>query len=116
MAFITNFDNYALKGTDKSLRNNDEPALREMLSPSTYKIGASPVLTEEEQAMIVERLIFARKIGFAVGKDALKSIMTKIASDESPSWKSRAPTDDTIRAFGLYIGNCFLEIRIPRNI
>ncbi len=62
------------------------------------------MLTAEEEAMIVERLIFGGERGFAVGKDALKSIMMQIVSDGRPSWKNRAPTDDTIRAFGLDTG------------
>ncbi len=57
------------------------------------------MLTAEEQAMIVERLIFAGKRGFAVRKDALKSIMMQIASDGSPSLNKRAQTDDKIMAF-----------------
>ncbi len=55
-----------------------------MLSPSTNKTGSSTVLTTEEEAMIVERLIFAGEREFAVGKDALKSVMVQIASDWPP--------------------------------
>ncbi len=41
--------------------------------------------------MIAERLIFAAKRGFAVGKDSLKSIMAQIASDGRPNWKRGVP-------------------------
>ncbi len=64
---------------------NDGVTLEEMLCPSTYKRGASTALTSEEEAMLTERLIYAGKRGFAVGKDTLKSLMSQIASDGRPS-------------------------------
>ncbi len=57
------------------------------------------MLAAKDEAMIVERFIFAGKRGFTAGKDALKSVLMQIASDGRPSWKNRAPTDDIIRAF-----------------
>ncbi len=43
---------------------------------------------------------FRRNRGLAVGVDYIKSIMSQIASDEQPLWKTGVSTDDTIRAFG----------------
>ncbi len=61
--------------------------MTKMLSLITYKPGASTVLTSEEEEMVVGRLIFAAKRGFAVGKESLKSLMIQIASDGRPIWK-----------------------------
>ncbi len=73
--------------------------LEKMLCPSTYKRGASTVLTSEEEAMLTERLFYAGKRGFAVGKDTLKSLMSQIASDGRSSWKDGVPSEGAIRAF-----------------
>ncbi len=70
-----------------------------MLRPSTYKRGASTVLTSEEQTMSTERLIYAGKRGFAVGKDTLKSFMSQIASDGRPICKDGVLSEEAIRAF-----------------
>ncbi len=75
----TNVDKSGLSRIGKWLRSNDDVTLERMLCPSTYKRGASTLLTSEEQAMLTERLIYARKRGFAVGKDTLKSMMSQIA-------------------------------------
>ncbi len=84
IALATSSDKSTLSRINKCLRNNDETALRKMLSPSTNKTGASTVLTTEEEAMIVERLIFAGERVSGVGKDALKSVMVQIASNWPP--------------------------------
>ncbi len=84
IALITTVDKTTLSSI-RCLRNNDEPALRMMLSPSTYKTGASTVLTAEEEAMIFDCLIFAGKRRLAVRKNALKSIMMQISLDGRPS-------------------------------
>ncbi len=73
--------------------------LEKMLCPSTYKRGASTVLTSEEQAMLTERLIYAGKRGFAVGQYTSKSMMSQIASDGRPCWKDGVPSEDAIPAF-----------------
>ncbi len=94
-----NVDKSTLSRIGKCLRSNDEVTLEKMLCPSTYKRGQSTVLTSEEEAMLTERLIYAGKRGFAVGKDTLKSLMSRIASDGRPSWKDGVPSEDAIRAF-----------------
>ncbi len=45
------------------------------------------MLTNEEETMVVERLIFAAKRAFAADKDSQKSLMTQIASDGRQVWK-----------------------------
>ncbi len=72
--------------------------VEKMLWSSTYKRGASTVLASEEEAMLMERLIYAGKRAFAVGKDKLKSLMSQIASGGRPSWKDGVPSEDAIRA------------------
>ncbi len=99
IAQITNVDKSTLSRIGKCLCSNDDVALEKMLCPSTYKRGSSTVLTSEEEAMLTERLIYAEKRGFAVGKDTLKSFMSQIASGGRPSWKDRVPSEDAIRAF-----------------
>ncbi len=97
IAQITNVDKSALSRIGKCLCSNDDVTLEKMLCPSTYKRGASK---SEEEAMLTERLIYAGKRGFAVGKNTLKSLMSQIASDRRPSWKDGVPSEDAIRAFG----------------
>ncbi len=49
--------------------------------------------------MLTERVIYAGKRGFAVGKDTSKPLMSQIASDGRPSWKDGVPSEDATRAF-----------------
>ncbi len=58
-----------------------------MLNPCKVKGGAPTILTCEEETMIVQRLIFAGKRGFDVGKESLESLKSQIASDGRPTWK-----------------------------
>ncbi len=73
--------------------------LEKILNPSKVKGGAPTILTSQEEAMIVQRLIFEAKRGFAVDKDSLKSLMSQISSDGRPTFKTGIPSDDAIRAF-----------------
>ncbi len=84
IAQITNVDKSTPSRIGKCLCSNDKVTLEKMLCPSTYKRGAS---TSEEEAILTERLIYARKRGFAVWKNTSKSLMSQIASDVRPSWK-----------------------------
>ncbi len=70
-AEITNVDKSTLFRIGKCLRSNDDVMLEKMLGPSMYKRSASTVLTSEEEAILMERLIYAEKRGYAVGKDML---------------------------------------------
>ncbi len=79
-------------------RNNEE-GLQKLINPSVHTRGAPTILTPEEETMIVERLSFAIKRGFAVGKDILVSIMAQIASDSRKTWKNGVPCEDAVRAF-----------------
>lgn len=81
IAHAANVDKFVLCRIRKCLFNINDAATEKMLSPSTYKAGASTVLTSEEEAMIVELLVIAGKRGFAVGKDTLECLMTYTASD-----------------------------------
>ncbi len=99
IAQITNVDKSALSRIGKCLRSNDEVTLEKMMCPSTCKRGALTLLTSEEEAMLTERLIYAVKRGFAAGKDTLKSMISRIASDGRPSWKDGVQSMNAIRAF-----------------
>ncbi len=83
----------------ESVRCNDDVTLENMLCSSSYKRGASTVLSSEEEAMLKERLIYAEKRGIPVGKDTWKSFMSQIPSDRRLSWKDRVPSEDAIWAF-----------------
>ncbi len=61
----TNVDKSTLSRISKFLRKNNNIGLQKMLNHSKVKGGAPTILTSEEEAMIAQRLIFARKRGFA---------------------------------------------------
>ena len=63
------------------------------------KKGKRTVLSCEEEEMIVKRLIFAAKRGFAVDVSGIKRIMMEVANDGRKGWKNAVPSDDAVRAF-----------------
>ncbi len=79
----------------KFLRENDKIGLEGMLNFSKVKGGALTILSSGEELMIKERVIFARRRVFDVGK----SFMSQISSDGRPMWKTGTPSDDASCAF-----------------
>lgn len=61
--------------------------------------GRKSVLNAEEESMIVERLRFAARRGFAVDRSGIKRIMAGIACDGRQDWRNVMPSDETVRAF-----------------
>ena len=75
------------------IRTNNTEAIKK----STTDISASTsrrctVLSTEEEAMIVERLLFAAARGFAVDVEGIRAMMTSVAANGRKGWKNGVPS------------------------
>lgn len=83
----------------KCLKTNDAIALERLLNPELHHQGRSSVLSVEEERMIVERMSFAARRGFAFDEEDLKTVMASIASDGRPTWKDGVRSPAAVRTF-----------------
>ena len=58
-----------------------------------------PVLSEEEERMIVNRLCFAAGRGFTVDHDGIRRIIAGVVFDGRRGWRNNITSDDAVRAF-----------------
>ena len=79
------------------LRAKDDDTISDMLR--TNGPGRKPVLSEEEERMIVNLLCFAAGREFAVDHDGIKRIMAHVALDGRRGWRNNLPSDDAVKAF-----------------
>lgn len=80
------------------VKAGDEKQLSKLLSTSN-RPGRCTVLTIDEEQMIVNRLIYAAARGFAIDKEGLKHIMSRVAADGREGFKNGVPCEDVIRSF-----------------
>ncbi len=67
IAHITNIEK-SVSRIGSCLRSNEDVSLETMLCPSTYRRGASTVLTSEEEAMLTERVFMQEREELLLGK------------------------------------------------
>lgn len=80
------------------MQKNDTQAIQKLLDVNT-KAGAKHVLTDEEERIVVQRLLFVASRGAAIGYNALRSMMAKVASDGRKGFANDLPSDAAIRSF-----------------
>lgn len=78
---------------------NDNDKLSRLMDPNSHRRGRRPHLTTEQQQMIVERLLFAARRGFAADVEDLMLVMARVARLNGRPYKSGVPSDDTVRLF-----------------
>eukprot|EP00171_Calliarthron_tuberculosum_P003025 IDg3025t1 len=83
----------------RCLTMNSSIELQRLLHPDLHHQGRRGVLSSLEEQMIVERMNFASRRGFAFDVDDLSMVMARIASDGRDSWKNGVPSSDVVRAF-----------------
>lgn len=81
-----------------AVQHNNKGVIEQYLSSDT-RAGKRRVLTNEEEAMIVQKIKSAALRGAAIGYEGLKYMMTRIASDGREGFPHNTPSNDTIRAF-----------------
>ena len=80
------------------LRTKDAEAVETQVMVNRMQVNPT-ILTPEEEAMIVERLLFAASRGYAVDIDGIKGIMGHVTADGRPGWKNCVPSNDAVRSF-----------------
>lgn len=82
-----------------AVKTKDTVRLRHLLSPAAHKAGARPVLTKEEEELVMAKMIDVAGKGFAIDIQTLRSIMDSVAGDGRSGFKHGLPGFDTIRSF-----------------
>lgn len=83
----------------RAMRAEDNEGLARLLSPADNRAGKTRVLTDEEETMIYNRIIFAATCGFAADSLDLKGLMSRIAADGRANYYQGFPSNDVIRSF-----------------
>jgi len=82
-----------------ALKENNEYELTKLLNVTENRRGRSRVLTDAEEKMLCERIIFAASRGFGVYEDELPELMAKISNDGREAYKRRLPSSAAVRNF-----------------
>ena len=79
-------------------RENSD-GLRKLLNPEVNPPGRRSILSVEQQQMIVERLLFAARRGFAGDVMDLKRLMAECAILNGTPYNNGLPSHEAVRAF-----------------
>ena len=82
-----------------AIYKNDTTEVSKILCPNDNRPGRRPHLRPVQQTMIVKRLLFAARRGFAADNEDLKQMMAKMAELNGCPYKNGLPTNDTVRVF-----------------
>jgi len=81
------------------IEENDQVAISRLLKPVTKSPGRRPHLTTQHQNMIVRRLPFPAKRGFAADVQDLTMLMGSVAALSGRPFKNGVPSDESVLLF-----------------
>ncbi len=79
--------------------SGDDACLEKLLNPADNRAGRRFTLTEVERKMVIERIVYAARRGFAMTADTLRDVMGRIAADGQRRFEGNRPSMETMRRF-----------------